>query len=200
MEFVGLAHVPRRIGEVLTAAASSASLAGAELYALSRAAGDVARLAEVVSDARRNSDEAVQEAAQMLGGGLDRDDVIAIAQCLRVMTDRIEEAASAILRLSPEPSSWDSLAGVQRDLAREVATLVAQLDGRPNAADARFERVESLYQEGKRLLRASRARLVAQDDVLVALAGNSALDHIERAIIASRHGARTVRRVLVKHA
>jgi hypothetical protein len=199
VEFVGLARVPRRVAEVLSAAASSASLAGAELYALSRGTTDDSRLTGIVADVKRSSDEAVLEAAQMLGGGIDRDDVIAIAQSLRVMADRIAETAGALVRFGPSRASWEALAGVERDLAREVTALVGEFDGRPKATDRRFERVESLHQEGRRLLRAARAALLTQDDLLAAVAGQSVLDRIELAMVASRESARTVRRVLVKH-
>jgi hypothetical protein len=199
VEFVGLARVPRRVAAALSGAASSASLAAAELYALGRGATDDARLAGIVADVKRSSDEAIGEAAQMLGGGVDRDDVIAIAQSLRLMADRIAEAAAAVVRFGPSHASWEALAGVERDLAREVTGLVGELDGRPKATDQRFERVEALHQEGRRLLRAARATLLTQDDPVAAVMGQSVLDRIELAMLASRESARTVRRVLVKH-
>jgi len=199
VEFVGLARVPKRVAEVLASAASSASLAGAELYALSRGRNDDGRLAEAVSDARNSSDEAVRETAQMLGGGLDRDDVTAIAQSIRTMADRVEEAAGAMLRFGPERLWSDALAGVERDIVREVATVVGQLGGRPKSSERSFERIESLHQEGRRLLRAARAQLLTQEDPVLALAGHSVIDRMERAMLASRDSGRTVRRVLVKH-
>jgi hypothetical protein len=198
VEFVGLARVPRLIAQLLASAASSASLAGAELYAASRAAEDRERLVQVVSDARRSCDDALLAAAHMLGGGLDRDDVVAIAQSLRLMTDRIEEAAVSLRRLGSR-ESWETVAGVERDLAREVAAIVAELDRGLDATDRRFQRVESLHQEGNRLLRTARAALLRGDDFARAVAGQSVVDRIELAMLASRDSARTVRRVLVKH-
>jgi hypothetical protein len=59
-----------------------------------RGAADDSRLTGIVADVKRSSDQAVLEAAQMLGRGIDRDDVTAIAQSLRLMGDRIAEAAS----------------------------------------------------------------------------------------------------------
>ena len=199
MEFVGLARVPRRVADALSATASSASLAGVELYAVGRGAADDSRLKGIVADVKRSSDQAMLEAAQMLGGGIDRDDVTAIAQSLRLMAARIAEAAAALVRFGPAHASWEALAGVERDLAREVTALVGELDGRPTATDPRFERVEALHQEGRRLLRPARATLLTQDDLVAAVMGQGVIDRIELTMLATRDCARTVRRVLVKH-
>jgi hypothetical protein len=200
MHFLGFARVPRRVGAALASAAKSTADAASELSALSRNGGDFDRLAEAVAESRRSAREATLEAAQMLGGGIDREDVMAIASSLRLMADRTEEAAAALERGMPDAALWEALAGVQRDLAREVAGAVSKLDGTREDTDARLDRVQMLLDEGKQLLRAARSELlVDQDDVAVAVAGQDGILRMERAMLASRASARAVRWVLVKH-
>jgi hypothetical protein len=189
VEFLGLAGVPRRAADALEAAATGMAEMAAELTALSRGAGQLDRLAQTHAATRRAVHDAYVEAAQMLGGGVDREDVLAIATSLRAVADRLAETAPAIERADADAAPWESLAGVQRDLSRELAGAVAVLDGG-----------HSLLAEGSRLLRLARARLlIDQDDVTVALPALDALRRAERALVASRSCARAIRRVLIKH-
>jgi hypothetical protein len=200
VEFLGLAGVPRRAADALEAAATAMAEMAAELTALSRGAGQLDRLAQTHAATRRAVHDAYVEAAQMLGGGVDREDVLAIATSLRAVADRLAETAPAIERADADAAPWESLAGVQRDLSRELAGAVAGLDGGRRHIDARLDRADSLLAEGSRLLRLARARLlIDQDDVTIALPALDALRRAERALVASKSCARAIRRVVIKH-
>jgi hypothetical protein len=137
----------------------------------------------------------------MLGGGLDRSDVLAIALSLDVLGDRLDAAAAALHHAAPDAASWAALTGVVRDSVRELAGAIDRLDGPKRERDARLERIEALHDEGLRLLRRARAELFESGaDAPLAIAAEEALRRIERALRAPGRSARAVRQVVVKHA
>jgi hypothetical protein len=188
------------VADVLAATGAHAESAARELSALSRGAGDRAQLDEAVRSAKKSAQDATLEATQMLVSGIDREDVVRIALSLRLIAERIEEAAIGLEVAPHDAVAWEPLAGVTRDLVREVAAIVAQFDSSPAATDARFAEVEGLHRESRRLLRASWSQLLTgQDNPAVAVSGQDALRRFERAMLAARRSSRTVQRVVVKH-
>ena len=137
----------------------------------------------------------------MLGGGVDRGDVLAIALSQKAVADGIEEVVAAMRVTDRGASNCGPIAGVIRDSARQLASAVDQLDGPRREREAHLDRIEALDAEGRRLLRAARARVLTGDgDVLAALATTELLYRFERVLQACRGGGRALRLVVVKHA
>jgi hypothetical protein len=88
-----------------------------------------------------------------------------------------------------------------RDTAREVAAGVDRLDGPTRERDAHLDGADELYDEWRRLVRTARAQVLGPGaQPTAAFAGDMALRRLERAALACRGAARTVRAVAIKHA
>ncbi|MGH2946725.1 MAG: hypothetical protein ACRDPC_10790 [Solirubrobacteraceae bacterium] len=201
MPSLGLVRTPRRIAGLLSAAAAGAATAAAELSAVGRGLDRHEAVAEAVRDVRRLVHETSLETGEMLGGGLDRSDVLAIVLSIKDVADRIEEAAAALRHTEPRTTPWTALTGVTRDSARALAAAISRLDGPSRDRDASLERIEVLYAEGRRLIRGDRARMLGPGaDPLAAVRAEETARRLERALRAAVRSGRTARRVAVKHA
>jgi hypothetical protein len=198
---IGLARTPRRIAELLALSAAAIVEAAAELEALSHGRATCATVAHASSRAEQASRRAADEAGEMLGGALDRSDVLAMTTSLRLLAARLEEAAAG-LATGPAAREWRRpLAGVIRDVARELKGAVDHLDGPDRVRDSHLGRAGALYEEGRRILRTARAEMLAtSSDPIEAIAGHTMLRHLERVLVAARQAVRAVGHVAVKHA
>jgi hypothetical protein len=200
VDFVGLAWTPRKIAEMLSAAARAVASSATELSALGWREGDPRAVAKAAANAQKLAHQAALGASGMVAGRLDPSDVVAMALSLKVVADAIDAAAEPLRDAAPDAAPWAALTGVIRDAARELAGAIDQLDGPARKRDARLERVEALDDEGRRLLRSSRAELLKPGaDLRVALTGEAALRRLERAMRACTQSARTIRQVAIKH-
>jgi hypothetical protein len=199
--FRGPARIPRRIARQLTRAARACAAAAAALEASARDAGTPSDAMSAAADAESASHSAAVSSAQMLGGGFDREDVVAIARALQILGGRLEEAAFGLRQVERREALWAALTGVVRDAAREVAAAIDSLDGPAAERDARLDRTDELHREWRQLIRSARAQALTQDaEPKTALAADMALRRLETAEAACRDASRTVRAVAIKHA
>jgi hypothetical protein len=199
--FRGLARTPRRIAQRLCEAARACALAAAQVELLARAGGDPSGAMSSAADAQRASHRAALASAHMLGGGLDRSDVVGIARALQTLAASLEEAAFGLRHAEHRGVDWGALAGVVRDAARELAAAIDRLDGPARERDARLDRADELYGEWRRLMRTARAQVLSPGaEPMTALTADMALRRLESAANACRAAARTVRAVAIKHA
>jgi hypothetical protein len=196
-----LARTPRRIAQQLSAAARACAEAAAELESMVWQGSAPSGPMDAAAEAARLSHRAAVASAHMLGGGLDRADVIAIARALQTLAGDLEEAASALRLVDDRIEPWGALTGVIRDGTREVAAAIDRLDGPADERDAHLDRADELYDEWRRLLHMARAHALRPEaEPAAAVVADTALRRLERATISWRSAARSVRTVAIKHA
>jgi hypothetical protein len=198
---VGLARTPRRVAASLSAAAAGSARAAARLAALGRERGEPTAVEEAAQEAERLARRAAADTGQMLGGGLDRGDVLRIAFSLARLSDRLGHAAACSPGGCSGPEAWPSLCDVVRDATRELRAAIDDLDGPASERDRRLERVEVLHQEGRLLVREARVQVMRKTtDLTSAITSLEALKQLEATLAAGRLAGRAVRHVAIKHA
>jgi hypothetical protein len=199
--FRGLARVPRRIAQHLSDAARACAAAAAELETMARVVAGVDGPTSAAAEAERLSHRAALASAHMLGGGVDRADVVAIARSLQMLAASLQETGSALEHVDRRESSWSALTGIVRDAARELAAAIDRLDGPAGERERHLDRADELYDEWRRAFRTVRADVLGPGTApLTALAGDTALRRLERTMTSCRAAARTIRTVAIKHA
>jgi hypothetical protein len=199
--FVGLARTPRKISRALSDAAAVAASAGAELATVSAGRGDVDALDHVGLEAEQRWQELVNEAGTMFGGALDRGDVLAIGLSVKLVSDRVQDAAAGLVFGSAVRETSPALAGVIRDYARQLKAAIDHLDGPDHERAGHLRRAESLDKEGRKLLRTAKADVLrSAGNPVGAVGAVETLRRLELAVMACRRAARAVEQVAVKHA
>jgi hypothetical protein len=199
--FRGLARVPRRIARHLSDAARACAAAAAELETMARAGAGAGGPTKAAAEAERLSHRAALASAHMLGGGVDRADVAAIARSLQLLAASFAETASALQDVDRREFSWSALTGIVRDAARELAAAIDRVDGPAGERDKHLDRADELYGEWRRAFRTLRTDVLSVGtEPMTALAGDITLRRLERTMTSCRAVARTVRSVAIKHA
>ncbi len=139
--------------------------------------------------------------AESYGGALERGDLLALAGAVDRLLRRIAHAAVAAERAGPPYGRWGAVAGVLRDLVRELAAALDALDGPVHARDPRVCRMRVLDEEGRRLMRDARRQAVCgPPDPAAAIKSLDVVRAFERALSAARDAGDMIGRVVAKHA
>ena len=196
---LGFARIPEATLGRLRALAEAAAAAAAGLEALTRSASRPAEVTAAAAQARRLARDAVEDGALLRAGGVDPADLLRLARALAAACVRAAEAAGAVAGQAPL-ERWRPAVAVARDLAREQAAAVGELNGAVEPIEARLERMDQLLREARTLRRGLRADLVvAAREPLALGAALEALLRVERTLAASAGVVAALRLILLRH-